>query len=443
MSLDKPNDKSKQKQYITRRGLLTGMAAVAGAGIAGGIADIALTHHERESVKKEVPATAPERPHEKIYSFLTYEPSPQLYDTGELAGMKSSELLAKYLGIEGVVPKQLSVDFKYLLAQMWKEKIERVKRSGKDTTPCLETAQALFDSFDQKQPDRIDLAGYEQQIGQALHEVRLRDLSPLKKIPAFDDLDDTQMELLKRFESAISAKMMGAYAMTEIIPVPGSHGVALFEFFLDKVGMQYINAIPARYDSLLSFGPYQFTVNALDEHETVITKKKRGKAVKQKHFVKNGASLINSLLPRSQIPAHVAELRGADHHKAAYLFALYNFTRLVEQLGSDDSDTPAKLLKYFDELPPDTILEFMATAHHLPGNAIDAFEEYAAAFTRFKESPPETKHHGKPVHGIAQRHSHVHAPTFLEFCKVNGLGDYCEKTKSNMDALRARSLLTR
>jgi hypothetical protein len=323
---------------------------------------------------------------------------------------------------------------------MWKEKIERVKQSGKDTTPILETAQALFDSFGQGQADRIDLAGYERQIEQSLQEVRLRDLTQIKKLTAFDDFDDTQMELLKRFESAINAKMMLAYASTEIMPVPGSHGIALFNFFLDKVGISYINAIPARYDSLLSFGPYQFTVNALDEKETIVAKKKNGKAVKQKHFVKNGASAINGLLPHSQIPAHVADLRGTDHHKAAYLFALYNFACLVERLGSDESDTPAKLLKYFDQIPQETILEFVATAHHLPGNAIDAFEEYAAAFIRFKEPPPPdiAHHHGKKTHGVASRHSHINAPSFSKFCEANGLGVYCEKTKSNMAALEAR-----
>ena len=362
---------------ISRRNLLKGAGALIAVASVGGIAEEAI----RRTKHSEAVPTAPT--HVEPVSFTEYLSNPQAYayDMGELEGMHFGYPLDKFIGIEGRIPKIGPIDFRGNLAELLKEKNDLIgTREGR------ENLQVLFETYNPETADRMSLAEYERRIGNALEEVRLRDMNQIKRLESFAHFDDTQIELLRRLEAKITPRILLTYALTEIIATKGPHckaGVAAFGFLVEKAGANYVALLPALYDSLLSFGPYQFTENALLEYETIGARKVDGKMVHEKIIHRNGASRINHILPQSQIPASVAELRGDEHHKAAYLFALYNLACLVNRLGSHGSDTPAKLLKYFDEMPPDTILEFIATAHHLPGKAINAFQDLSTAFVRF------------------------------------------------------------
>jgi hypothetical protein len=433
MSFEKPKHEKEPKP--TRRVFLQGLGAAAVLAGAVGVAGRAL--HPNET-KPTGPTEPLDRPPEKTTSFLDYKSDPQEYEMGELEGMRFSDLLAKYTGIVGKVPKKVFIDFKFRAKELWEEKISR----GGKTEQLRATAQSLFDSYVPENAHLMDLAGYERQIDTALNEVRLHDMTQIKRLHMFKNFDETQMALLQRFESAINSKMLLAYATTEIMPTKGAHsdaGLSVLEFLLNNAGEEYVALLPALNDSELSFGPYQFTYRALDEYQAPVVKVINGKKVIVQETYRNGASLMNSILPKSQIPAHVADLRGADHHKAAYLYALYNIGCLVKRLGENDPHLPGKFLDHFDQMPEDTILEFIATAHHEPRYALRAFEEFAISFVHSKEHSSASKvDHGVKHHGLNQRHPHDPSPTYERFCKVNGLGDYCEKTASNMRALRER-----
>jgi hypothetical protein len=412
-------------ENISRRHLLKGALASAGAITAAELARRAL----RESIDHAIGTSHPEKPKEmpsaEAVSFHDYQPNPRPYETGELAGRKFSDHLSDYTGIEGVVGKTAMIDFKGQLAQMMKDKLAYMQtgnqREADDPALVAATQEKLFSSYDVDTSTKTNLAGYERCIAEALKDVRGLDLKALLKLHSFEDFDDTQMALLKRFESSIDARSFLAFSVTEIMPTEGPQskiGVEVYDFLLRNAGQEYIERIPAMHDKLLSYGPYQFTRNALEDSPDV----------------KNGASQINRILPKSQIPAHVAQLRGGDHHKAAYLFALYNIAHLVKRLGDDDEKPhrAKKLLEHFEELPADTVLEYISTAHHLPGNAMDAFEDFTDAFIESKET-----YHGDHAEK-AHKHDSSFVPSFSQYAAQHGVGEYCKKTTGNLNALRAR-----
>ncbi len=429
----------------SRRHFLKAALVSAGALAAEEVTRRALrTSIDKAIVADRIPPR-PEAPAAREVSFLEYKADPRPYETGELAGKKFSDLLSDYTGISGIVPKVVMIDFKYQLAQMWKKKIAHAEAHGVDTGPLMETAQRLFSSYEPAQATKVDLTGYMHAIDGALSEVRLHDLGAIRRLHAFKDLDDTQLAIATRLEASIDAQKLLAYSITELMPSydrDSPTNIEVLKFLLENAGSEYIDRIPALNDSSLSFGPDQFTENALEHRVEKHLKTVDGKPKEFTKIVRNGASLMDSILPTSQIPAHVAQLRGTDHHKAAYLFALYNIASLVKSIGPEKEGRSLKLLKHFEELPPGTVLEYIATAHHLPRNAIDAFLGFTDAYIKWKElqkDPAHLKHlkHQKDAHSLRKSDMQELEPQFKAYCKTNGLGVYYDKTKSNMSALHA------
>ena len=129
------------------------------------------------------------------------------------------------------------------------------------------------------------------------------------------------------------------------------------DFLLQYAGVEYIEDIPAMYDAKTSFGPYQFTEFALFDCGNQ----------------KRGASIANQAVTSGQkIPGSVIKLRGDDHYKAAYLFAVHNICLMVKKLNKKELQT----LKNVWGNNRDDLFVFCATAHHLPGDAIKAARKW-------------------------------------------------------------------
>ena len=394
MGMEKPNK-------MSRRNFLRDGIALAGAVALGR----GLTRHEIEKQKTldDVDSSLTPLP------TLEHAETPQEYIMGDLAGHKFAAELSSYTGIKGEVPERARISFAHQLEEMWSNKMQSISAIGGDAMPIVDFGQEMVTSYNPDHHTSMTLGVYEKNIQHALHEVRLSNFDLIRKIPSFAKCTDQQVQLIQHFESAIDARTLLTYALTEIMPTSGRDsivGVQLFDFLLRNAGSEYIDRIPAGHDSFLSFGPYQFTRYAIGD-------------VANQH---NGASVMNKILTTPQLPAYVGDMRGADHHKAAYLLALYNIAHLVEKLGHRQSE---KLLHHFNDLPKDTVLEYVATAHHLPSASAHSFKKFTGMFL-WKYGDKNTKKHS---HSISN-------PTFASVCATSGIGQYCQKTKSNSEALK-------
>jgi hypothetical protein len=131
----------------------------------------------------------------------------------------------------------------------------------------------------------------------------------------------------------------------------GKFNSQVYDFILRSGGRAYIESIPAVYDHMISYGPYQFTSYALYDDG----------------MNRRGASVPNQALPIGlRIPGNVVNLRGNDHFKAAYLFAIDNEAHLLRKLNAHEfSVLEANWRNYRSDM-----LVYIAIAHHAPVPAI-------------------------------------------------------------------------
>ncbi len=383
---------------------LTRRALIGGAMVAALLPKPLRTPNNEYSIEEESPFDE---------SFLDEEEKKVPYPTGRLAGRKFAGLLSAYtIGEEREVRPLEPIDFRGRLAQLWKKKLAYVKEKHPNRYPqVFAAAKELFTSYDQGKAARMSLSEYRRRADASIQEVR-KDFSirNVTGLVAFKDLADNQLRLLTLLEGSITGKDLIAYALTELMPTQGANsmiGVDVLDFLLQNAGVEFVDKIPALYDGHVSFGPYQFTSGALSESD--------GRS--------SGASLIQRVARRQHIPPHVSELAGDAHHKAAYLFAVYNLSLLVRKL---DDPLARALVREWQFLPKQSIVEFIASAHHLPNDAQGAFKDFAKAFIDYRESVKKKPQKGRAV------------PDFAMFCERTRVGQYCRKTRDNIAALRAR-----
>jgi len=161
-------------------------------------------------------------------------------------------------------------------------------------------------------------------------------------------LDSRRKNLLMNIVSTYNAKDILAYSLTELSPsFNGELNKNLFEFKINVFGTEYVDKIPAMGDKLLSVGPYQFTSNAVYDD---------GKR-------REGASIINLALPsENRIPGSVSMLGGRDQHKAAYMFAIFNWTTILRNLNDNQI---SKLEKNYLK-NEDVLVQIAAVSHYNP-----------------------------------------------------------------------------
>jgi hypothetical protein len=270
---------------------------------------------------------------------------PKIYPTGKLAGRKFGDLFSEYTGIRGVVPENAQIDFEFLLQEMW-EKKEQLSGHNKET---VATGRNLRREYQENQNEPINLDSYINRVNAVIVEVRNK--LDYKALQTAKHLDEKQLALVKEICSSINGKDLMAYCLTELMPsTDGSLNAEVMDFLLRSGGSQYVERIPAVHDSKTSFGPYQFTDNAI--YDTGIEQR--------------GASIINRCLPKaSQIPGSVAKLRGIDHHKAAFLFLMENVANLVHKINEKQRETLNQKKHRKEDL-----IAYIATAHHGPSVAL-------------------------------------------------------------------------
>lgn len=282
-------------------------------------------------------ATLPTYPHEGTYA------------TGKLAGSAVSNLYAWYLGHQGSIPKRLTVNWDAQLASLWARKY---RMSNKPVVRA--TGATLVREYHMGDPGRMSLRQYQQLADQQSRLVCSSLNWRTVGAAYFANKDRTRFNvaktlLVKRMCSRINGQLVMAYAMTELMPAGGSYSYQVMDFLLRNAGRRYVESLPALNDQLTSFGPFQFTSQAIYDIGT--------------SSVLGGASKMNRALPAHvRIPSSVSLLRGDAHLRAASLFALHNVAVFAKRLD----DRQLAVFERTARKHPAELAQLIATAHNKP-----------------------------------------------------------------------------
>lgn len=362
----KPEEEEEEKNGMSRRDFLRGLAAAA----AGLIASDAEQAQAKPPKKKE-----------------SEKKTPQNFPSGDLEGRVLGDLYADYLGTAGRrIGPRIEVDFTRQLKRLWEKKFARFEVNPVAT----EASKNLIEGYKKGEHAPVTLENYVRDIDRALKPLKTAGTINWQTVKDLKKLDDLGVKTVAAVAGAIDSKALLAYSLTELMPsADGELNLKVLKFLLKNAGPEFLYAVPAISDPMTSFGPYQFTSYALfDTPEE-----------------KRGASVMNQAV-RSEfkIPGSVIKLREAQHHLAAYLFALDNIALLVRGLD-------AKQLAIFEKGWRQNIgdlVEFIATAHHLPGYAANNARAWISADMK------------KPL---------------IEYCGPK-LKKYAAKTKANYRAVK-------
>lgn len=268
---------------------------------------------------------------------------PVVYKTGKLSGRKAGDLYAAYLGYSGnTIPETLSIDWHAQLDKLWARKTNR-KRV---THVARQARRELVAEYQSKDPGRITLESYQEIAGNQAKaictELDWQYVADRYKLGA------RKGALLKRVSCQMGGRVMLAYAMAELLPsYDGALNREYLDFLLRHGGRRYVESLPAVHDDITSFGPVQFTENAIFD----TAKEQRG------------ASRVNPGLPRRlRIPGSTLYLRENDHFRAAYLFGVSNLADAIRKLNPKQVATFERLAGPHGV----TVAQFVAVAHNKP-----------------------------------------------------------------------------
>lgn len=313
------------------------------------------------------------------------------YPTGNLAGNDVGGLYARYIEHDGVIPDTLTIDYANNLEKLWDYKVRE-----SDNSVVRRTRNLLLQEYRKGDPGRMSLQGYQKiatKLSRQLHkEIDWQEVGSLRLYNyQRDAINQRKLNLLRSIASSIEGRSLLAYALTELMPTAnGSLNRDFLDFLLRTAGRNFIESIPAIHDSKTSFGPFQFTDNALYDLGP---------------NQKRGASVVNEALPsHEQVPGSVIKLRGNDHLKAAWLNAVNNLALFIRYLNDEQMATLEDNWRT-DKL---AIVQLIANAHH---------------------GPPATRQDGELWLDNGARKPFV-VSTAGRFI------DYAEKTRANYQALQ-------
>lgn len=361
---------------VSRRAFLGGglATAVTGAVIGSSVQNILPEVRRAEAQRSHIPLE--QNPDGQVKR----ESGPQVYDMGVLAGRGVGDLFCDYLNVaKGTkLPQRLKIDFEQANWRLWTRKAEVVGRKKPAWVENTKYGGAVYTQLYQSERETMSGMSLEdfitktdsviQDVNQSLNWEQLNKIEFNEE--KFTHLTDSDVQLVKQLAERISGTMLLAFSITELMPALNDHkiNVAMYRFLLKNAGTAFLRSIPALYDVYLSAGLFQFTSFAVYD---VGEKDKRG------------ASAINVLLPKEKrIKGSVVKLRTDEEQmKAAQLFAIRNLAYLIEGIRNpnlktyDPKKTEARiqtLLNHAGSLDV-AILQYISSAHHLPGDARTAF----------------------------------------------------------------------
>lgn len=288
--------------------------------------------------------------------------------TQSLQGAKLGSLYVLYLNLsETKIPDTLYVNFFETLSHMWDKKVEK----SPDNSVVHNMRISALEQY--ATCTKMSLSQYKKIIDTTCRNL-YKNMN-WNTVAELYNLSPAELKYVEKATKKIGSNELLAYALTELMP--SSHGpinVQVFELLLNHAGREYVELIPALADDLTSFGLYQMTSYAVFDTPDE----------------KRGASIANQALPSSlKIPGSVSKIRGNDHHKAAWLFAVHNLA-MAQKHGCDINFTKKELV------------EFIAMTHHNPEQTFSFVQGLAAPnwVKRLTEYAEKTAKNYKAIRGF-------------------------------------------
>jgi len=276
---------------------------------------------------------------------------------GELAGRKEKHVNSLYKLLLGLsvnlddvhedvmkIPDVIEdVDFTEQLGALWSTKRQL---NPKELTPVAqETGEKLISEYAELTPNGVSIDEYSDEIDRVAKDTHSR--LNWGGVQNQFTISDEKTNLVKAIAGQLGGKELLSYALTELMPSnDGDLNRDVFDYMLKNAGREYVERVPAIYDGLTSFGPYQFTANALFRTPEEV----------------RGASHLADHVGGEKVPGSVSKLRGINHHQAAYLLAAKHIIQLVRRLEGKNLDT----LKNNWQHNMSDITQFIAAAHNYP-----------------------------------------------------------------------------
>lgn len=338
-------------------------------------------------------------------TFLRQEKHPLPYNTSRIEGMRFGPPLADYFGTTEKLGKQTNIDFKYQLAELWKQKLSILQAKGKAPSPyLLQTVERMFREYAPAHDGHMSLEGYGREIDRAIQHVN--NSLDWKAVRSNFDFDDARNRLFEAWARLVDTEVLTAISMAELLPAGnGERNTLILEALLETGGSEFLSRVPSCGDALISMGQYQFTKAVVFDDGT---RDRLGGASYLNRFTKDVATRMN-LLPNT-----VLSLRGNQHHEAAYLNALNNIARLIKSLSPDR----VQKFSLHGGVLADGVRAYIIGAHHRPLDARGSFGRYAGAYL-------DARTHGG---------RYPHFQTFAE----KHIKEYVQKGTTNLAALRGK-----
>jgi len=246
--------------------------------------------HLKEQQSQEIPYSPPKTPEtkpvvirEKIYEgvFIEFSESERMSKGNKDIGVKiifseaekgrkffdkfrteigaQESLIKRYFsGIEGDINvfqdnEGFKISFKcnFYKSLSYLHQTKSSNVIDKDTWGKVSTR--ILSWYENNPPNRISIEEFKEILSQIINKVK----ESLK-----DEFSND--EYINFFFNNLDPELLISLSLREILPNPKSdeeyiYNFILFNIFLNVAGTQFIEGIPALYDNLVSFGPFQFT----------------------------------------------------------------------------------------------------------------------------------------------------------------------------------------
>lgn len=347
----------------TRRQMIIGGGAAAGVGAVG------LGTYELLKSKG----------HEKTAPFHRGE-----FSTGELAGIHVADLFAFYLGLpeHSAIPEKLDPDFGAVMHDLWQKKLAFVQRKKPSYIDNNKRGEEHFGySYEQKWRESTitpqTLSEFLQDAQENLEKTKAAfDWGRFRQRPEYNHSErgPEEFNIVKEMADNVTAEMLIAYSVTELLPYAAKDRedneklrrmpLNVYELLLEHAGSEFLVDLPSSNDPYLSTGIFQFSSFALfdDGHK------------------KEGASVMNQYLSNENvhIPSSVLQLDTAEKQfRAAYLFAIYNLAQMARITATRGNKHQIagrmERLARTGAQKHVGLLQYIASAHHNPAEAVGGF----------------------------------------------------------------------
>lgn len=231
------------------------------------------------------------------------------------------------------------------------------------------------------EPRKMSIDNYKDEIKDSINEIK-QNIDWNKITINWRNLRDYESSLLKYICINIDEKDVFSFLLTEIMPSNKGSGIEDFNLevlnlLLENIGASHIELIPSLADWLLSFWPYQTTHHLIYKKETKNW---------PQYWASNEVALA---LPENlRLPTDINLLQWKDHHKAAYLFIIYNMAWGILSLRDQKTKWSAwerlvNVLRYTWMKKKKDILQYLAAAHNNPSKAQDALKLWLINWCRY------------------------------------------------------------